>query len=123
MGINFEKRLWEEFNIRYGKEWVDYEPYPRQWKTRGIRTDRKEEKIVPITMSCRYHESLKSWYVQIEKGGVTGYESAEIHSLHDRGGDWSACAGGMGWNKLLIKKGDLIPMLREMKEFYKLGSA
>ena len=123
MGINFEKRLWEEFNIRYGKKWVDYEPYPRQWKTRGIRTARKEEKIVPIIMSCHYHESLKQWSIQIEKGGVTGYESAGFNNLWCPLTDWVACAGGMGWDKLLIKKEDLLPVLREIKEFYKIGSA
>ena len=116
--IDFKKRLWEEFNIRYGKEWIDYEPYPRQWRTRGIRVTRRGEGIVNITLSCKYHESLKNWYVYIEDGAVTGYESASINDLLKHSNDWLACAGGMGWDSLLIKKKDLIPIISQMKEFY-----
>lgn len=111
-GIDFEKMLWDKHRIRYGKKWVDYEPWPRQWRTRGILNN---EKVVPLTFSLTIKPD-EAW-VQIEKGGVTGYESAKFESLWSHHRDWCACAGGMGWSRLDIRWKDLAPMLREMKDY------
>ena len=110
-GIDFAKLLWEQHRIKYGPK-GSYTPYPRQWKTTGIL----DGKVSPLSLCVKTGSDGIPW-VYVEEGGVTGYESARLETLWYHHNDWTACAGGMGWSQLIIKKKQLIPILREMKDY------
>lgn len=117
MGIDFAKRLWEDHRIKYGPR-DSYCDYPRRWRTRGIRTNERtgKEEIVQLEFIYYKKKNGEGW-ISIEKGGVTGYESAPIERLligARQKKDWLANMGGMGYDKLLIRHKDYGPMIREM---------
>lgn len=111
-GIDFAKRLWEQHRIKYGPK-DSYCAYPRQFKTRGLIDN---EKVIPVSLRVDRGHDGETW-VYVEEGAVTGYESARLADLWFRQGDWVACAGGMGWRRLDIRKEDLVPVLREIREW------
>lgn len=108
--MDFSKLLWDEYKIKYGPK-DSYCKYPRQWKTSGVLN---KEKIVPLSLSLKKHNGV--YWVYIEEGGITGYESARLDSLWDNQTDWCACAGGMGYSRLDIRRYQLMKVIRDMKE-------
>jgi hypothetical protein len=113
MAIDFKKILAEKYNIHYGPE-GSYEEWPKQFECKAYRNG--NETIVTLV--------LLGDYVHVEKGAVTGYESAKLDCLLEPFNcstqDWHACAGGMGWDKLVLKRCDYMPVLIDMIKVLKL---
>jgi len=63
-----------------------------------------EKKYVIVEFYEHYAKELNSWYIQIGRGGVTGYESMRSEHVKEMlEGGWSACAGTKGrWDTLFI---------------------
>lgn len=56
---------------------------------------------VKITVERYFYKSLDSWWYQIIKGNVTGYESIRCDKLSKDG--WFACMGTEGkWDTLFV---------------------
>lgn len=109
MAIDFAKLLYEQFQIKYGPK-NSYSPYPRQWKVNGIKN---KSNIVPVSLGLRRGYNNK-WWIYIEEGGITGYESSELEGLRFHNRDWYACAGGMGYDSLRIPLFQLKKVIPEM---------
>ena len=85
---------------------------------KAIRTNCRTgvETIVKVTLEKEYHESLDSWWWQITKGGVTGYESIKINDTDDDRG-WWACAGTKGrWDSLHISSDEMKKLTEQSNE-------
>lgn len=57
-----------------------------------------------VHVKRRWHEELKSWWVYVTRGGVTGYESMRVDRVSDMcDNGWCACAGTKNkWDKLHV---------------------
>jgi hypothetical protein len=77
----------------------------------AVRTDCFDgrEKEVTVTLLVRLaHEGR--YYLFIDRGGPTGYESAEYDRLYREGeeGGWNACSGTKGrWDRLVVPRSSL----------------
>lgn len=113
LGIDFEKILWEEHRIKYGPE-GSYCTYPRRYKLRGFRANRYGEKIVKLEFSLV--DGYKGDVVQIEEGGVTGYEDygIDILSKLNKGEKFYLCAGCDRYDSLYVLADQYSDMVREM---------
>ena len=88
-------------------------------KAKAIRTHHTTgiEKEVEITVEKIYHEYLKSWYVTIIKGGVTGYESFKLEDMNKDGVAWSACVGTKSrWDRLVVPAEEMKKIFKELNE-------
>ena len=83
-------------------------PKDMRLKVYGTRTrcqEGAEPYATDLTVGVRWIESLHSFWIWIDKGAVTGYESMKVIDVPERveNGGWCACAGTMGsWDTLKI---------------------
>lgn len=76
-----------------------------------------EELLTEIIIDRVYHEGLKSWWIQIVRGGVTGYESMKEDHVKDMTEGWHACAGTKGvWDKLFLPGNEMMKVAKWIEE-------
>lgn len=76
--------------------------------------------VIDVDFEIKYSENLKSDWIYVTKGGVTGYESAEVRRLvqdyPDRSvfATWTACMGTLNrYHRLDIPISEVIKFLKD----------
>ena len=88
-------------------------PKDMRLKAYGTRTrcqEGAEPQAVDITVGVRWSPSLNSFWLWIDKGAVTGFESIRVIDIPERieNNGWGACAGTPGsWDQLEVSAANM----------------